>query len=38
MEDSALVIVDYQQAIENGFVKLTKALMELSAESDSGNV
>jgi ParB-like chromosome segregation protein Spo0J len=38
MEDSALVIVDYQQAIENGFVKLTKALIELSAESDLGNV
>lgn len=34
MEQSALVIVDYNQAIENGYIKLTKALMQLSGESD----
>jgi hypothetical protein len=34
MEQSALVIIDYNKAIEEGYVKLTKALMELSAESD----
>lgn len=33
MEDSALVIIDYNKAIENGYVKLTKALMQLSGES-----
>ena len=27
MEQSALVIVDYNKAIENGYIKLTKALM-----------
>ncbi len=35
MEQSALVIVDYSKAIENGYVKLTKALMQLSGESDN---
>lgn len=34
MRQSALVIVDFDQAIENGYVKLTKALMHLSGESD----
>lgn len=34
MRQSALVIVDFDQAIENGYVKLTKALMRLSGESD----
>lgn len=31
MEDSALVIVDFKQAIESGFVKLTKRLGDLVA-------
>ena len=35
MEQSALVIVDYNKAIENGYIKLTKALMRLSGESDN---
>lgn len=35
MEDSALVIIDYNKAIESGYVKLTKALMQLSGESDN---
>lgn len=34
MRDSALVIVDYDAAIENGYVKLTKELMELSEDND----
>lgn len=29
MEKSALVIIDYQDAIKNGYVKLTKSLMEM---------
>lgn len=29
MEESALVIIDFQKAIENGFVKVTKDLQEL---------
>lgn len=37
MRDSALVIVDYDAAIENGYVKLTKALMQLSGESDDAS-
>ena len=37
MEQSALVIIDYDQAIELGYVKLTKALMQLSGESDDVN-
>ena len=35
MEQSALVIVDYNKAIEEGYIKLTKALMQLSGESDN---
>lgn len=35
MEQSALVIIDYNKAIEEGYVKLTKALMQLSGESDN---
>lgn len=34
MEDSALVIIDYQKAVESGYVKLSEQLMQLSAESD----
>lgn len=33
MRDSALVIIDYDAAIENGYIKLTKELMELSDEN-----
>lgn len=32
MEKSALVIIDFNQAIENGFVKLTKAIASHAAE------
>lgn len=32
MEQSALVIVDYNAAIENGYITLSKAIMELSNE------
>ena len=35
MEQSALVIIDYNKAIENGYVKLTKELMRLSGESEN---
>ena len=28
MEDSALVIIDFEKAIENGYVKLTKDIAE----------
>lgn len=34
MRDSALVIIDYDSAIEHGYVKLTKELMELSGDGD----
>jgi len=34
MRQSALIIIDYDQAIEQGYIKLTKALMQLSGESD----
>jgi hypothetical protein len=34
MEQSALVIIDYQKAVENGYVKLSQKLMSLSGESD----
>jgi hypothetical protein len=34
MEDSALVIIDWDKAIENGYVKLTKALMDLARENN----
>jgi hypothetical protein len=36
MEQSALVIIDYNKAIENGYIKLTKELMRLSGESENG--
>jgi len=29
MEESALVIIDFNKAIENGFVKVTKEIVEL---------
>lgn len=32
MEDSALVIIDFNKAIENGYVKLSKEVQELYAE------
>jgi len=34
MEQSALVIIDYDKAIENGYIKMSKELMALSGESD----
>ena len=34
MEESALVLIDFNKAIENGFVKLTKDLTEACAASD----
>ncbi len=34
MERSALVIIDFDQAIENGFVKLTKRLGDLASRSE----
>ena len=34
MEDSALVIVDYDKAVEMGFVSLSERLMELAGEED----
>ena len=30
MEQSALVIIDYDKAIENGYIKMSKELMALS--------
>lgn len=35
MEKSALVIVDFGSAIENGFVKMTKSLKKLIADNGS---
>lgn len=35
MEESALVIIDYNKAIENNYIKLTKELMMLSKESEN---
>jgi hypothetical protein len=32
MEESALIIIDYNKAIENGYVKLSKNLAELYSE------
>ena len=32
MEDSALVIIDFNKAIENGYVKLSKEVQELYLE------
>jgi hypothetical protein len=34
MEQSALVIIDYNKAIEEGYIKLTKALMGLAGSED----
>lgn len=34
MEQSALVIIDYENAIENGFVELSKTIQELMGEAD----
>lgn len=34
MEDSALVIIDYNKAIELGYVKLSKSVSEMVAEDD----
>ena len=34
MEASALVLIDWNQAMENGYVKLTESLKKLSKESD----
>lgn len=35
MEQSALVIIDYNKAIENGYVKLSEAIIRLSGDSDN---
>lgn len=35
MEDSALVIIDYEKAIEEGYVKLTKAILEARAQEEA---
>ena len=35
MEQSALVIIDYNKAIENNYIKLTKELMRLSGEFEN---
>ena len=35
MEQSALVIIDYDKAIEEGFIKMNKALLELRNEEES---
>ena len=35
MEESALVIIDFNQAIENGFVKLTESLAEAYRENEA---
>jgi hypothetical protein len=32
MENSALVIIDFDKAIENGFIKMTKRLQETISE------
>ena len=34
MEESALVIIDYDNAIENGYVELSKTIQELMGEAD----
>lgn len=36
MEKSALVIIDIDDAIANGYVKLTKVVEDLIAEDDGG--
>ena len=35
MEESALVIIDYDNAIENGYVELSKTIQELMGEADA---
>lgn len=35
MAESALVIIDYDEAIEQGYIRLTKDLMKLSAENEA---
>lgn len=37
MERSALVIIDFDKAIENGFVKLTEAMMDQAEQSKATN-
>lgn len=37
MEKSALVIIDIDDAIANGYVKLTKVVEDLIAEDDGGD-
>lgn len=34
MEDSALVIIDFEKAIENGYVKLTESMMAIQSASE----
>ena len=34
MEDSALVIIDFGKAIENGYVKLTESMMAIQSASE----
>lgn len=36
-EESALVIIDYEKAIENGFVRLTKKMAEIVYSEESEN-
>ena len=36
MEDSALVIFDFDKAVEHGFVKLTSGLAEIYSEEQGG--
>lgn len=38
MEESALVIIDFDQAIENGFVELTKDLAEAYEKNEANNL
>ena len=32
MEESALIVIDFNKAIENGYVELTKTLQDLYSE------
>lgn len=34
MEDSALVIIDFDDAVANGFVKMSKRLMDIRSETE----
>lgn len=36
MEDSALVIIDYEDAIKDGFVRLSEDVIQMEAEDDEG--